>query len=108
MGDGLRDEPGADPARGRRPAYGGLVVGEHESFLVGPVAEVSGSGPGDDVCLAAAPVRQWAPVTEALRQAAAPVPGEVLAVVELEGDAQVVMSQCGVFWQPRWQRVDPP
>jgi hypothetical protein len=60
------------------------------------------------VGLAAAPVRQRAPVAEALRQAAAPVPGEVLAVVELQGNAELVVSQCGVLGQARRQRVDAP
>jgi len=104
----LCDKPGADHTRRRRPADRGPVVGEYGPFLVDPAAEVSGSGAGDDVGLAAAPVRERAPVTEALRQAAAPVPGEVLAVVELEGDTHVVVSQRGVLGQPRRQRADLP
>jgi hypothetical protein len=79
LGDGLRDKPGADHTRRHRPADRSLVVGEHGPFFIDPAGEVSGTGAGNDVGFAAAPVRERAPVADSFRQAAAPVPGKVLA-----------------------------
>jgi hypothetical protein len=56
LGDGLRNESGADHTRRCRSADRGLVVGGHGPFFVDSAAEAGGSGAGNDVGFAAAPV----------------------------------------------------
>jgi hypothetical protein len=93
---------------GTGPADRGLVVGEHGTVLVDPAAEVRGAAAHDDVRLAVAPAVERAAIGEALGRRAAPVPREVLPVVELQGDAEVVGRERRVFGKSRRERVEPP
>src|SRR5439155_6723769 len=94
-----RDEPRPDDTRRCRPADRYLVVGEDGSLLLDPAAEIGGAAARDDVRLAVAPMLKRAAVGEAGRERGAPMPGEVLAVVELQGDAEIVVCERRVLRQ---------
>src|SRR4051794_37767319 len=94
-----RDEPRPDDTRRCRPADRHLMVGEDRSLLLDPAAEIGGTAVRDDVRLAVAPMLERAAVDEAGRERAAPMPAEVLAVVELQGDAEIVVCERRVLRQ---------
>lgn len=91
------DKPSIDHSCWGRLADCGLVIGEHVPFLVDPAAEVGGTGSHHDVSFQLAPIIEGTAVGEAYGQATAPVPAEVLPVVELQRDAEVVVGDLGVL-----------
>ena len=88
-----RDQPGADDTRRRRTPDRHLMVGEDRPLLIDPAAEIGGTATRDDMRLAMAPMLERAAVGEAGRQRGTPMPGEILAVVELQSDAEIVVRE---------------
>jgi hypothetical protein len=103
----VRDQP--DPHRfARRAAEDARVVGVQVALLVEPLPEPGRAAAHHDVGLLVLPGRQGAAVHGALRQRGAPVIGEVLPVVEFDGDAQVVVRGQGVLGEVDRQFVHAP
>ena len=84
-----------------------LVVSEHGTLLVDSMAEVRRSRCGDNVGLAGDATGRMGSERQALGERTTPVPRKVLAVVELHGDAAMVVRQRRVFPKFGWERVEP-
>ena len=105
--EAVGDQPDAHHLAGRA-ADDPPVVGVQVAFLGVPLAEAGATGAHDHVRLLVLPVRQRAAIHGTDRQRGAPVVGEVLAVVEFDRDAEVVVRGQGVFGEVDGQLVHAP
>ena len=86
-----RDQPGRDDAL-RRRADGTRDVGVDVAAFLEPAARLGEAAANDEMRLACGPGADRAGEMVLERQAAAPDPGEVAAVVEFERDGDVIVT----------------
>ena len=104
---GIGDEPDSDDA------FRGFAVGLHAILVnvagfVEPLAEVAFSAPDDEMGLAVVPGGQRAAVAGFDGERVRPVVREILTVVELDGDAHIVVRREGALFEVRRKFVHFP